>query len=254
MSDVNVSYNYESLETFKSSKYNLPKAIQIVPVFRLADGSETYGLFTLNNLQCISDFGSSFNGNKSLDTHIADCIKYNSLNTIMVSDEYISTNTDVAYSTSYDVSKGEVTLSYNPLPIFFVNFMIKSVEDLNNILYKFKIKFASKLKGVIASTSDTTNLIYASPVEIFYICRNTTYSITDKNEDVVKFNIEESGFPARDDISLIYKSNSELGEIPCSDKYNEFANCCPEVEFYNNRAVSLGDSFVRFFERNLPIL
>lgn len=254
MSDIDVAYFYESLEYFKSSNFELSKTIQVIPYFQIKESGDIFALLTLNNLQCLCDFGTSYSKSKTLESYVADSLKYNSLDCINLSEEYILANSHVAYATSYDVAAGKNALLYNPFPTVFVKVQLETYEKVHKFLKAFKDSFKKKLQGVIRSSSETTNIVYMDATELYYMCRYTTYTIEDSNSNVIEVVIEDQGFPARDEITEFYTCDREFGEIPVTDKYNEFANTCPEVDFYYSRGINLGRSLVTFFNKNVPIL
>lgn len=254
MSDIDVAYFYESLETFKSSNFELPKTIQVIPYFKIAEDGDIFALLTLNNLQCVCDFSTSYSRDKTIESYVASSLKYNSLDCINLPEEYILANSHVAYVTSYDVGLGKTVLSYSPFPTVFVKVNLDTYDMLYQFLRAFKISFKKKLQGVIKSSSEVTNIVYMDASELYYMCRFTTFTIEDSNSNVVEVSIEDQGFPARDEITEFYTCDRETGDIPVSDKYNEFANTCPEVDFYYSRSVNLGKSMISYFDNNVPIL
>jgi hypothetical protein len=254
MSDIDVAYFYESLENFKSSNFELPKTIQVIPYFQIKKNGDVFALLTLNNLQTLCDFGTSYSRNKTLESYLVSSLKYNSLDCINLTEEYILNNSHVAYATSYDVATGKNDLNYNPSPTVFVKINIETYEDVYKLLKSFKDSFRKKLQGILRSTSETTNIVYMDATEFYYMSRFTTYTIEDSNSNVIEVEIEEQGFPARDEITEFYTCDVENGDIPVSDKYNDFANTCPEVDFYYSRSINLGKSIVTYFNNNVPIL
>lgn len=255
MSDIDVAFFYDTLENFKSSGYKIVKSPQIIPYFYVKNTNNIFAMLTLNRSGHVGDFSIEYSRTKSLESNIADSIRFNSLGTIGVDEDFVLRNSFIGFATAYNVIEGKNTLSSTEIPSIFVRFEVESVTDIQNILLKFKAMFAQKLKGVIRNTSDVTNIVYMSVEDLFYISRFTTYKIVDDvSKRVVTVDMEEQGFPALDEVTEIYYADRELGDIPCTDKFNELENCCPEVEFYNNRSLLLGKSLISLFSNDLPIM
>lgn len=255
MSDVNVSFGYSPLSDFMSSGFTLPKAINVIPVFRIKDRENAYGILTLNKNLVVQSFGIGMSKNKTLVTYISDCLRFNSLGLISVSDEYIKENSYVAYSKSYDVYKGVNVINPNYQPIVFVEFKGDSIEQLNKLIHTFRVMFSTKLAGVITSESDVVALTYMDCTSMFYLFRFTEGKVSQENTGVVhRFSIEDDGFPALDFITETYKCDKTKGEIPFSDNVDVLANSCPEIEFYKKIDHSLGVAFVAYSIAELPFM
>lgn len=255
MSDVDVVLFYDTLEKFVSSGNKIVKSPQIIPYFYIKDSGDVFAMLTLNRLGTVCDFSIEYTPTKSIQANVADSIKINSLGTIALDDDFILHNSFIAYTRVYNVMEGKNTLSDKEIPVIFVRIEVKTQMEIHKILLSFKAMFAQKLKGIINISTEVTNLIYMSVEELFYICRFTTYKIVDDiTSTVVTVDMEEQGFPALEEITEIYYADRELGDIPCSERFNELENCCPEVEFYSNRSLLLAKSLLPFFDGNFPIM
>lgn len=254
MSDVNVSFGYSPLIDFLSSGYSLPKEINVIPVYRINGGGDVYGVLSLNSLLYVKSFGRGFNRGKTLQSYVADSLRYNSLGVINLSEEYVRNNSFVAYSTSYDVYDGKNAINTNHQPIVFVEIHIDSIEEMQLMIRQFKVKFANKLAGVFQSESDTVAIFYMNCTEMFYLMRFTTGKFTDETDVTHIIDIESDGFPARAFISEVYEADYSKGEIPITDKFDQHANCCPEINFYTKIDQNLGIAFVAYSIAELPFM
>lgn len=255
MSDINVAFFYDMLEEFMSSEHRIVKSPQIIPYFYVKETGDVFPMLTLNRSGHLGDFSCEYTLTKSIESNIADSIKYNSLGSINIDEGHVKNFTFIGYSTSYNVSEGKDTVSSTEIPAIFVKLPVEKESDIHKIILDFKSKFAQKLKGNFYSSSDVTNLVYMSVENLFYICRFTTCKIVnEKTGDIVTIDIEEQGFPALDEITELYYADKEKGEIPCSDKFNELENCCPEVDFYTNRSLLLAKSLLPLFNNDLPVM
>lgn len=244
--EQNVGVFTEDLISFKSNNFVLPKTIQVVPCFHIDNSGEVFGMLLLNQIGCLCDFGSSYQNNMSLEEYVSLSIKTKSLDTINIDTEYINENSYVAYK-KFDQN----TIDFETFPIIFVNLNLENIESLNDIIRNFKLTFSKIIK---TETPETNNLVYLSAEDIFYISRNTTYKIvSNETNEVLIIDIQQTGFPAKKSISDIYKEHS-ASDIPVSIYYNQYANCCPEINFYSLRSEDLCKSFLEFFEANLEII
>lgn len=253
MSDIDVEFKYESLDTFKSNGYSLPKEIQIIPVFHIKDSGDIFAVLVMNSTLCVKSFGTKYSKSKTIESFISDSIRYNSLNSIPINEEYVKLNSNIAYSTYRDVSLDRVVLNVNYSPIIFVDIIVENITILNNTIKIFKDNFSKLKSGILTSDADVVAMIYFSVEELFYLSRFTTYKMIFSG-DVIDVDIEEQGFPARSDISDIYFANKSKGEIPVIDKYDPQANCSPEIEFYSKRDIIMSISICKFLDEGLPFM
>lgn len=253
MSDIDVEFKYESLDDFKSSGYILPKEVQVIPVFHIKDNGDIFAVLTMNSTLCVRSFGLGYSRNKSINSFVCDSIRQNSLNSLPINEEYVSKNSNIAFSTCYDVSLGKTILNTHYSPIIFVDVFVDNINVLNEVIKSFKSSFAKVKSGVLVVDSDVTAMIYLSVEELFYLSRFTSYKMTS-NGDVIEVDIEEQGFPARGDISEIYEADKSKGDVPITDKYDPLANCSPEVEFYTKRDIVMGMSILAYSNAELPFM
>lgn len=251
----NTYFLRENLEDFKMNNFSFPKTMQIVPCFHIIDREEVFIMLLLNKNDYLCDFGSSFNSSTmSLENYIVDSLKTKSLDIILTDGEYLKQHSYVAYKKNFDdnsiISTANVKL---PLPIIFVDFYLQNISKLDEILINFKGNFAQNLNNNFR-TVEIHNLVYLSAIDIFYISRNTDYKIfTEENEEII-IDIQSNGFPAKQNVTEIYKINGASGDIPFDNHYNEYANCCPEVNFYYSRSEDLSRSLLEFFDSRLEII
>jgi hypothetical protein len=253
MSELDIKFNYDRLDVFISKEYNVPKNVQVIPVFHIKDSGDVFAVLVMNSTLCLKSLSVDFLKNKTLNSFISDSIRFNSYGTIYSNEDYILENSHVAYSTCRDVITDTIIINPRITPTFFTDYYVDEIENLNNIIKRFRNEFINLKKGSSKSDLDTIVLTYLSPDDLFYMCRFTTYKIMSEGVPL-HVNIEEQGFPVRSDISVIYEVNRSKGEIPINNKYDYLANCPPELEFYTKRSGSLGNSICSFFENDLPIM
>lgn len=256
MSDINVAFFYESLDTFLSRDYKTDKPLkscQIIPYCHIIESGDVYAILTLSKGGCVKDFGTDWGRNKSFQSYVSDTIRETSLNTINLSEDWILKNSHIGYSTSYDVTTGRNVLTERGIPALFVRFDVPTFDDLNRILEKFRDNFSKVSKSVIESTTDVSNIIYMPVEDLFYVSRFTTYKVNE-GDVIIEIDMESAGFPAYQEITEIYSPLLLDGDIPCSDKYNELSNCCPSVDFYTDRSILLRDSLLPLFNQDFPIM
>ena len=253
MNPLNVAFFYESMEVFLSKDYKPSKLTQIIPYYIIRDSGDVYAMLTVNNSKCVSDFSSNWGKFQTLQSYVADSIKSVSLNSIKIDENYVISNSFIGYATSYNVSEGKNNLADNEIPAIFVKFNVDTIDVLNDILIKFKNNYSKIIKRVINGPSNISNIIYMPAEDLFYISRFTTYTVNTDHGNI-KIDIEEDGFPALPVITDIYSPILENGDFQCSDKYNELGNCCPSINFYNNRSILLRKALLPLFTENFPIL
>lgn len=253
MSDVNVEFKYMPLNDFKSAGFSLSKEVQVIPVFHMKNNGDIFAVLIMNSNLCVKSFGDRYSNNKTLESYVVDSIRTNSLNTLPINESYVKKNSHVAFSTCYDVNLGKIILNVNYSPIIFVDVFVDNVQVLNGIIKSFRETFSKIRTGVLESESDSVAMVYFSAEELFYLSRFTTYKIETSGE-IIDVNIEEQGFPAKDDISIIYEVDNSKGEIPVTDKYDSFANCSPEIEFYTKRDITMGLAICAYSNAELPFM
>lgn len=255
MSEIDVKFNYVPLVNFKSDWKKPPKEISIIPVYHIMDSQDIYGMLRLNKTQVVTSFGEKFKGSSNdLESHVANSISLNSLGVINLTHSYILNNSFVAYSTVPNVQTEGLSLNPKINPIIFVNITVPTINDLNNTLVRFKSQFQNKMKGYSNFESDSTALIYLDVTELYYLMRFTTYKIVDESNNVHIVDIQSNGFPARSDITNIYRPNYIRGEIPVTENYDYLANSCPVVDFYRKIDISLSQDILRYEDANLPFM
>lgn len=254
MSTDTLAFFYTPLNEFLTNFSDTNRNTQIVPYYVIRETGDMFAMLTLNRVGIVQDFNLEHNKNKSFVSNVVDSIKKNSLCCINLSEEDVISNSFIGYSTHYDVSKGKRVVSEHGIPAVFIKIEVDTRSELNNILRRFKTNFAKKLTSVISNSSDITNLIYMPIEDLYYLCRFTTYKINKSSTQFIEIDMEEEGFPALSDITAIYKADSRNGDIPCSSYFSELENCCPEVDFYRNRSISLFKSLLPLFNNDVPIM
>lgn len=253
MSDIDVEFKYESLDDFKSSGYILPKEVQVIPVFHVRSNGDIFAVLVMNSTLCVKSLGMGYSRTKTVESFVSNSIRYNSLNSLPINDEYVRNHSHITFSTCYDVESAKTILNSNYSPIIFVDINVDNIEVLNNVIRTFRSTFSKVKSGVLTTDSDVTAMIYLSVEELFYLSRFTSYKITTSTE-VIDVDIENQGFPARNDISEIYEANKSQGEIPMTDKYEALANCSPEIDFYVKRDTVLGMAVCAYLKAELPFM
>lgn len=254
MSDDNVSFGYSPLGDFTTSGYTIPKEINIIPVYKIKNGGDVYGVLSLNSNLCVKSLGMRFSRGKTIQSYIVDSLRYNSLGAINISEEYAKNNSFVAYSTSYDVYNGKTDINSQYQIIIFVEIEINEIEEMQTMIHQFKTNFKSKLAGVIDSESESIALFYMNCTEMYYLMRFTSGRFTDEAGIEYFIDIESDGFPARSFITELYEPDYSKGEIPITDKYDHRANTCPEIDFYTKIDQNLGVAFVAYSRSELPFM
>lgn len=255
MSDVNVSFGYSPLVDFMSSGYTRPKEINVIPVYRVLDGGDVYGVLALNKNLSVTSLGIGFHKGKTMVTYIADSLRSSSLGIINLTDEYIKNNSYVAHSTSYDVYSGKADINTKYQPIVFVEINVNTIDDLHDVIADFRDAFSAKIAGVNESETDKVALVYMDCTSMFYLLRYTTWKIVDpKTHQTHIFSVEDDGFPALDFITTTYKCDPSKGEIPVSDKPDRSANRSPEIDFYSKIDLNLGIAFTAYSVAGLAFM
>lgn len=255
MSDVNISFDCSPLVDFMSSGFSYPKEINVFPVCRIRETGDIYSIIGLNKNLCVTSLGMGFNKGKTLVTYVADSLRYNSLGVINISDDQIRENSKVAYSTSYDVYNGRTDLNNSYQPIIFTEIQLNTLEDLHDIIRKFRDTFTTKLSGVNEYNSNIVALVYMDCTSMFYLFRYTTWKIVDdRTHETHIFSVEDDGFPALEFITETYKCDTTKGEIPLTDKPDKDANRSPEIEFYDKIDQNLGIAFTAYSNAELSFM
>jgi hypothetical protein len=254
MSTEKQSY-HESILSFLKKGHKLKKYTQIIPKYFIEENGETVYLLRINQNNTIFDFSEKYESDKgTILSYIRDSVLFNTLNVIKLTKEEIKNGT-ILYSTEYDESSGKYIISDDVKPIIFINIVIPSFSYLKRKVIKFKEAFKLNLNGITDSTSDTTNIIWVTIEELFYLSRFTIAKFINVNEDgeeeEVTIDVRESGFPAWPEITKLYKLSLENGDIPYTSNFNPLANCCPEVKFYEERSIDLFESLIFYFNEDI---
>lgn len=255
MSDVNVSFGYSPLVDFMSSGYTRPKEINVIPVYKILDSGDVYGVLALDKSLSVTSLGSGLHKGKTLVTFIADSLRKNSLGVINLNDEYIKDNSYVAHSTCYDVYSGRTDINRNYQLIIFVEISVKTIDDLHNVILDFRETFTSKISRNLDYENDKVALVYMDCTSMFYLLRYTSWKIVDtKTHQTYIFSVEDDGFPALDFITSTYKCDPSKGEIPMTDKPDRNANRSPEIDFYSRIDFNLGIAFTAYSVAGLAFM
>uniref|UniRef100_A0A6C0BDQ4 Uncharacterized protein n=1 Tax=viral metagenome TaxID=1070528 RepID=A0A6C0BDQ4_9ZZZZ len=255
MSELNKTFVNIRLQDFLGLKYQLPKTVQIIPYAHIRSTDEIVAILTLNNLGVLTDFASSSFDNSNPYIYIQKNIYENSLGVIELSKEYIIENASISFVKSHDVSTNSDILFKHIPPVIFIRLDFERSEDLEELLIRFSFLFSKRIEGIVDNTTQTYNIIFINPTDLYYTCRGTTARRFDQlSGNTYDYDVKEDGFPADQRITTIYKSKSIYGDIPFGSNVNQFANCCPEVSFYRQVSSSLANSLLNFFDVELPIL
>lgn len=256
MSEDNESFGYSPLSDFMRSGFTSPNWVNVIPVYKIANGGDVYGVLGLNKNLAVTSLGMSYNRNKTLVTCVADALRFNSLGAINITDRHIIDHSFVAYSTSYDVRSGQTDLNGKYQPIVFVEITIDSIQELHDTIHRFRENFKSQMNHLINdSGSSIVALTYMDCTSMYYLFRFTTWKIIDSvTKKTHEFSIENDGLPALSFISETYKCDHSKGEIPVTDKTDPLANRCPEIEFYTKIDQNLGIAFTVYSEHDLPFM
>ena len=255
MSELTKTFVYTRLSDFLSSGFQLPRTVQIIPYAYIRSTDEVVAILTMNNLGVLTDFGTNYSSRTDLVSYIERDLDENSFGLLKRDREYIMEHGSIAYTKMFDVSTGVEAL-YNVIsPVVFVRMEFERSEDLEEILNEFSVLFAKKIEGLFNSTSSTYNIVFISISDLFYTCRGTVATRRDETTGhKYEFDVSLNGFPADARITKIYKAVASSGDIPFDYQVNQYANCCPEVNFYSDVSSTMKFSLMNFFLEDLPIL
>lgn len=258
MSELDKEFVYKPLSEFISENNQLRDLVCVIPYTRIiskSTGKESiFTLLLMNKNGVVCDFGF-FLKEKNIAHYVKTKLSNGSFGLLNYDEDYIIENSYIAYSLVYSVELGIKVIDKTCNPIIFTEVKYSSLRELVLLGRQYREEFKSSLKGHYKSAdSSNPNLIWMSPMNLYYLSRGTTYTVLDDNGEEIRIDINESGIPAEPSVTYTYKVNAEKGEIPCDNNYSELANCPPEVKFYRDISFSLALPLQRYFENELPIL
>ena len=127
------------------------------------------------------------------------------------------------FLTSDEDYNGDPFIVENKVPVVTVELKLASIDQLNKIIAKYihKLKYKMAREPTMAG-GFSTNLVYISESDLFYLARGTTYTTYDEDGEY-EFEVSKGMFFEPQIVDLYTPSKSK-GEIPISQINNSDSN------------------------------
>lgn len=205
----------------------------------LNDGSKQAYTIVLHGINgFIRDFGGTVSKNTAISTFVSSNLESDSLGVIQVFAKEIEENATffAGIQTNFDGSK---SLDPNSYISVFVNLGDSNRKVLNSLIEAFSDKMKSNMRHYPNASNYNTNLIYLSQVDLFYICRGTTFCVEDNDGAVYDVDVGDGMF-LEDDLLTIYRPKT--GDIPVSRILNGASNAPFSMSRYTDVSINLSNA------------
>lgn len=170
-------------------------------------------IFQLHERESKSSEESS--SDHSIGNCIAKTIRDNTFGLINIKEHRFNSTMNVFLYSDIDF-EGETMIVKEKIPIVTVRLRIGSIERLNRLIGDYVQKIKTKLTTEPSSPGLSTNLIYMSSSELYYLSRGTTYSYICDDDSECEFEVSKGMFFDENIVDL-YTPNRAEGEISLSE-------------------------------------
>lgn len=242
---ITTQITYKELTTFlNNSSYSTQLVIVPYSWVDLGNGKKQCYTIVLHGINgFLRDFGGTVSRKTAIHSYISSSLDNESLGVIQVSADEIAKTASifVDIQTNYDDSK---SLDPRSLITVFVNLGDSNKSVLNSLIEAYANKLKKSIRHYPNKSDYNTNLVYLSQLDLFYICRGTSYTVEDDKGDFYNIDVGDGMF-LDDDIIAIYRPKP--GDIPASRFVSNGANAPFSFARYTDVSTTLAGAINDIF-------